>query len=270
MGAESPILSGVLVVALVNLQHGHRSWAWRRLVQGPGSLGPQAGMRFCRLMGSGANGGFGLRPSTSHQGIVALFEDIAQAEAFATGQTLQAYRDRSEHSWVGQLSIASARGCWGGRPWVPTSTTQLDGLAAPVNAADTPMPLAPLAALTRASIRPGRALRFWRHAPAAQAQMAQARGCLLAVGLGEAPLLRQCTFSLWSDLEAMRAYAGQGAHRQAVEQVQAHDLFSESLFLRMQLLAQSGHWPCAAWSPPVNRLNPSLPGAQGAARRAGR
>jgi spheroidene monooxygenase len=87
--------------------------------------------------------------------------------------------------------------------------------------------------------------------------------------LGEAPLLRQCTFSLWTDAQAMRAYAGQGAHRQAVEQVHAHDLFSESLFLRMHLLAQSGHWP-AAWAAESSRSAPGLPGAQGATRGSGR
>lgn len=269
MGAEAPILSGVLVVALVKLQAAHRGWAWWRLVQGPRSLGAQVGMRFCRLMGSGAEGGFGLRPSTTHQGIVALFENAAQAEVFCAGPTLQAYRERSEHSWVGQLSITSARGGWGGRPWVATSDTQLGRSATRGVNTDTTGPMTPLAALTRASIRPARALRFWRHAPAAQAQMAQARGCLLAVGLGEAPLLRQCTFSLWTDAQAMRAYAGQGAHRQAVEQVHAHDLFSESLFLRMHLLAQSGHWP-AAWAAESSRSAPGLPGAQGATRGSGR
>jgi len=264
MGVEPPILSGVLVVALVNLQPGHRGWAWRRLVQGPKSLGYQAGMRFCKLMGSGAEGGFGLRPSTTHQGIVALFEGAEQADAFCAGHALQAYRDRSRHSWVGQLNITSARGGWGGQPWGPTSATQLAGLAQARVAANPLHPMTPLAALTRASIRPGRALRFWRQAPAAQAQMAQARGCLLAVGLGEAPLLRQCTFSIWSDLDAMRAFAGQGAHRQAVEQVHTHDLFSESLFLRMQLLTQSGHWPSTAWTPPLTPATvPSL-GPQGA------
>ena len=226
-------------------------------------------MRFCRLMGSGADGGFGLRPSTTHQGIVALFEHAGQAEAFCAGQAVQAYRERSEHSWVGQLGITSARGCWGGRPWVATGDTPTGASPLPGTNVETTPQTEPLAALTRASIRPSRALRFWRHAPAAQAQMAQTRGCLLAVGLGEAPLLRQCTFSLWIDAKAMRAYAGHGAHREAVEQVYAHDLFSESLFLRMRLLAQSGHWPTPAWAVEPDRTAPDLPGAQGATRRAG-
>ncbi len=268
MGTDAPALSGVLVVMLVNLRAGHRGWGWHRLMRGPRSLGPQPGMLFCKLMGSGAEGGFGLKPSVSHQGLLALFGNDGQAQAFSASPVLQDYQARSEHTWVGRLSITSARGAWDGHAWRPTSGESLGHASDPPAATPPPAATGPVAALTRASIRPSRALPFWRQAPATQAQMAGVDGCLLAVGLGEAPLLRQCTFSLWSDLEAMRAYAGQGAHRQAVEQVHAHDLFSESLFLRMHLLAQSGHWPSAAWAPSVNRTTPARPGPQGAARRA--
>jgi hypothetical protein len=246
MGTDAPALSGVLVVMLVNLRAGHRGWGWHRLMRGPRSLGPQPGLLFCKLMGSGAGGGFGLKPSVSHQGLLALFGNDEQARAFCASPLLQDYQERSEHAWVGRLSIISARGAWDGHAWRPTSRESLGHAGDPPAVTPTPAATGPLAAITRASIRPSQALHFWRQAPAAQAQMAGVDGCLLAVGLGEAPVLRQCTFSIWSDLQAMRAYAGQGAHRQAVEQVQARHLFSESLFLRLQLLAQTGHWPTTA------------------------
>jgi spheroidene monooxygenase len=101
---------------------------------------------------------------------------------------------------------------------------------------------APIAALTRASIRPTKVAAFWRHAPASQEAMAQAPGCDLAVGLGEAPVLRQCTFSLWRDVDAMTSYARGGAHGTAAQAAMRNDYFTESMFVRMKLLASDGDW----------------------------
>jgi spheroidene monooxygenase len=96
--------------------------------------------------------------------------------------------------------------------------------------------------LTRASIVPTKAMAFWRYAPAAQSDLGQAPGCLLAMGLGEAPLVRQCTFSLWQDTAAMLAYAHQGAHQVASAAAYKHQFFSESMFVRMQVLQMAGVW----------------------------
>ena len=81
-----------------------------------------------------------------------------------------------------------------------------------------------MAALTRASIRPLQALRFWRRSPPAEGALERAEGCLLAVGLGEAPLLRQATFSVWENQAAMDAYARSGAHQEAIRRRAARRL----------------------------------------------
>ena len=99
-----------------------------------------------------------------------------------------------------------------------------------------------MAVLTRASIRPAKAMAFWRHAPAAQSDLSQAQGCEIAMGLGEAPLVRQCTFSLWHSKADMLQYAHDGAHRAAIEAANRYGFFNESLFVRMQLLAMQGRW----------------------------
>ena len=99
-----------------------------------------------------------------------------------------------------------------------------------------------MAALTRASIRPGKSLRFWRHAPPSQLALEQATGCRLAVGLGEAPLVRQATFSVWDSVQAMDAYARHGAHMAAIRASMGGDFFSESMFVRFVVLAAEGQW----------------------------
>ena len=61
-------LSGVVVVVLVNYLREHQAWGWMRLVQGPSSMKEAPGLVFAKVMGSGHGGGFGLRPSATHQG----------------------------------------------------------------------------------------------------------------------------------------------------------------------------------------------------------
>ena len=236
-------LSGVVVVVLVNFRRQHQTWAWMRLVQGPAALKETPGLMFSKVMGSGAGGGFGLRPSASHQGLITLFDHAEQARAFLAGPLVAAYRERAADFWSGLMEVESARGLWDGQAWGATPATQLGAHGIAANDDNERFDTRPLAALTRASIRPAKAMEFWRNAPAAQAAMQHARGCTLAIGLGEAPLIRQCTFSIWKDTPAMLEYAHQGAHQQAIEAAYRHNYFSESLFVRMRLLEHHGRWP---------------------------
>ena len=231
--APTQALSGVIVVLLVDYLAQHRAWGWLRLAQGPASLRDTPGLLFAKVMGSGQNGGFSLRPSSTHQGLVCMFETQHQAELFIQSPQVQAYRDRSRECWVGMLDITSVRGAWDRQTW---GVTPASSLHHPVN------DNAPIAALTRASIRPAKAMAFWRRAPASQTSINQAAGCLLAMGLGEAPLIRQCTFSVWRDTSSMLQFAHQGAHHQAIQAAYKQEFFSESLFVRMRVLSMQGDW----------------------------
>ena len=233
-------LSGVVVVLLVDFHPHHQSWGWRRLMRGGGVWREQAGATFAKVMGSGHDGGFTLRPSATHQGLVAMVPNQGQAQALLESDLAQDYRQRARQWWAGIMAIQSARGSWDGHAWQPS--------AAPSYAAPLTRQAMPMAVLTRASIRPAKAMAFWRHAPAAQEDLQASDGCLLAMGLGEAPLVRQCTFSLWRDAQAMTDYAQDGAHQRAAAAAYKNDFFSESLFVRLNLLSQRGVWrgPIAA------------------------
>ena len=221
-------LPTVMLLLLTQWRPPHVPWGLSRLALRSLAIGSAPGMRFARVLGSGHDGGFGLRPSLQRQGLVAFFDDLEQAQAFAYGTAgVQRCRERSRESWLGLMRATSARGSWGGVGLAP-STQPRAGV--------------PVAALTRASIRPRWAARFWRHSPPAQAGLAAAGGCRLAVGLGEAPVLRQATFSLWDDQVAMDAYARSGAHAVAIRGAWRDGWFSESMFARLVLLASDGQW----------------------------
>ena len=225
-------LSGVVVILLVDFATQNRAWGWLRLVQGSSLFRDVPGLLFVKVMGSGHGGGFGLRPSSSHQGLICMFASQTQAEAFMRGAEVQAYITRAREHWLGLMEVTSIRGQWDQQSW---------GLTPSVGngAADA---TAPIAALTRATIRPAKAVSFWRYAPPAQADLSHADGCQLAMGLGETPLVRQCTFSVWDNTESMATYAHRGAHKSAIAAAAKHDFFSESMFARMRVLSMSGTW----------------------------
>ncbi len=203
-------------------------WGMSRLVLGTRDLSRSPGMRFARVLGSGRDGHFGLAPSLARQGLIAFFDDTASARDFlATSPAVQARRDHADECLTALLSVSSSRGTWGGVALAPGAA--LDESQ-------------PMASITRAAIRPRHTRAFWRHAPASEASLAQAPGCRLAAGLGEAPLLRQATFSLWDNSAAMNAYARQGAHLAASRGAWQHDWFSEWMFVRLVPLAIEGQW----------------------------
>ena len=73
----SMAVSGVVVVVLIDYLRQHQAWGWFRLASGPPNARAHPGLRFAKVMGSGHEGGFTLRPSATHQGLVAVFEIIS-------------------------------------------------------------------------------------------------------------------------------------------------------------------------------------------------
>jgi spheroidene monooxygenase len=208
----------VATLILVDIAEGSRVWGYSRFVMGGLGTGSIPGLRAYKVLGSGHDGGFGLRPSPTRQGLFCVFDDDSTARDFLTGNPLvERYRGHAREFFSVRLHTYSCKGAWSGLSLPAVTATPERG---------------PIAALTRASIKPSQAAAFWRKAPPAQADLEHAEGCLLAAGLGEAPLLRQATFSVWSGVDDMDRYARRGAHLDAIKAAHHHGFFSESMFAR--------------------------------------
>lgn len=219
----------VAVLALADLSARARTWGLTRFATARFVLRDVPGLRFLKVLGGGRDGGFDpLKPSASIQGLFCVFDDDACAAAFLSERgAFDAWRRRADESFSVRLRAFSSRGTWAG---------------ARLGVSAEPPSSGPVAALTRASIRPLRSLRFWGMQPAAERELADARGCLLSAGLGEAPLVRQMTFSVWQDVAAMDAYARSGAHLAAIRAAAAGAFFSESMFVRFVPYEAQGSW----------------------------
>ena len=216
------------VVLLADIAQASRLWGWSRIVRGPRALEGTPGLLFSKVLGSGFEGGFGLRPSPSRQGVFALFESFQTAQDFIDHSPLvHAYQNRSNEFCWATLQTFSCRGSWDGVSFKANTEPPVKG---------------PIAALTRASIKLRKAHAFWRHAPPSQTALEGVAGCQLAVGLGEAPFFRQATFSIWDGLDEMNAYARTGSQLEAIQAAHHHGYFSESMFARFVPLKVQGQW----------------------------
>jgi spheroidene monooxygenase len=227
---RSPPADAETVLILIDRADAARAWALQRYVLGSWPFRGLEGLMLVKVLGSGHDGGFVLRPSGTRQGLLCLFETAAQARHFLQDSPIVAeYRANAREFFATRLRAYSCRGSWSGVPVpaVATPPARTEG---------------PIATLTRASIRPRSATAFWKMAPATQAGLEEAPGCRLAVGLGEAPLLRQATFSLWENSDSMERYARSGAHMAAIQAAQQQDFFSESMFVRFRPVEVEGVW----------------------------
>jgi len=217
-----------IAVLLADIDPSARLWGYNRFIVGRSAARRLPGLQFVKVLGSGHDGGFGLRPSASRQGLFCLFEHAEQAHAFLERSSLVAdYRAHAREFLSVLLRAYSSRGSWSGRRLEISASAPEHG---------------PIAGLTRASIKPHLARAFWRRAPPAERSLEAAPGCLLAAGLGEAPLLRQATFTIWESAAAMDGYARSGAHLDAIRASHDGGYFSESMFTRFVPEALQGVW----------------------------
>lgn len=222
------------------------------------------GVEFWKLCGSGTDGsgggqGFTPWPNWHVWAILAVFPDPASAEAaLREAQPWRRWRARAAESCTFTLEPIAARGRWAGRaPFRPRPGPVPAG-PAPGNGAgraggtDAAARARPLAVLTRASVRPAQATRFWSRVPRIQAVVNAHPALAFGIGLGEIPLVHQITFSVWPEAGAMAEFArGNGPHAEAVRAVRAGDWFSEELYARFRVTGASGTWGGRA---PLHRL----------------
>jgi hypothetical protein len=100
-----------------------------------------------------------------------------------------------------------------------------------------------VAVITRARLVPQRAAAFWRAVPPVSADLHSGPGLRFALGIGEAPLGLQGTFSVWESGEALRSFAyDRPAHRAAIADTARLGWYTEELFARFRLLSATGSY----------------------------
>ena len=217
-------------LTVFTLRPGHRRWGLAQMGTSPPILRRVPGLQFFKLLGSGASNGFGLWPNLDRYGLMAVWENIDAAATFFGRHSLwTGYEQRSAELWTVQLAPLKSQGLWDGKMPFDYVPDNMPGEEAPV------------AVLTRASISWLKTRRFWQFVEPTSAALAQAAGVRAAIGLGELPVVRQATFSVWESAQAMQQYAYRDArHREVIILTRREKWYSEEMFARFRVLSSAG------------------------------
>lgn len=200
-----------------------------RMATGRARLRGVPGLRFAKLLGTGSGRTFTPRDADPHHwALLTVWDDVAPADAFARGRLVAGWESAAEERLRVRMAPLSSRGRWSRtEPFRPSPADAVRD--------------APVAAITRARLRPTRALSFWRAVPPVVDDLTAAPGLRMAVGIGEAPIGLQGTFSLWDSSASLVDFAYRStAHRAAVQRTEAAGWYAEELFARFAVLDVEG------------------------------
>jgi len=186
------------------------------------------GISFSKLLGTGTGRTF--TPSDAdltRWGMVVVIDEERIA-AFDQSSIIANWRKRSTSEFRTVLSPVSSHGLW-------AKQNPFD-FTAPLSHPD-----AQIAAITRARIKWNKNFIFWKSVPPVVMDLHSNPGLVAAIGIGEAPIGLQGTFSLWNSASALRDFAYKGqAHQVAIKQTETIGWYSEELFARFEVLELRG------------------------------
>jgi len=186
------------------------------------------GISFSKLLGTGSGQTFTPSDAVLTRWGMVVAIDENRIEAFDQSSIITNWRKRSTSEFRAVLSPLSSHGLW-------AKKNPFDFIAPLSN------PDAQIAALTRARIKWNKNFIFWKSVPPVVIDLHSNPGLNAAIGIGEAPIGLQGTFSLWKSASALRDFAYKGkAHQVAIAQTQSIRWYSEELFARFEVLALRG------------------------------
>ncbi|HVL03253.1 MAG TPA: hypothetical protein VM386_02325 [Acidimicrobiales bacterium] len=194
-------------------------------------LAATPGLRFARELGTGRGSAMGLGADLRRWATFAVWESDAALDTFLASSPLaRRWQEQGEESWTVRLVPLSAHGAWGGlRPLADVDPAASDD--------------GPVAVLTRARIGLRHWPAFYRSVAVVEADLQRQPGLLAVVGIGEAPVGLQATFSLWRSPADVAAFAyGESSHQAVVRRTREEGWFVEELFARFRPYRSTGTW----------------------------
>lgn len=204
-------------------------WGLSQMAFMPWRLKKIKNLNFFKVLGTGGGMGYSATPGFRKYALLTLWNSMEEAEEFYKNSgILKNYRKRRKEELVIFMRPLSARGEWSGKsPFLPHEATKAEQ---------------PLAVITRASIKWRHIPTFWKSVAGVSMSQRSFDGQLYSQGIGELPWVEQATFTIWTSLQEMKnfAYGSNMAHMEAIKTTRKHNIFSEEMYARFQVLKMTG------------------------------
>lgn len=217
--------------------------ALARMAVDPRRLRAIPGVRFGKLLGTGTGTGFGPTDmDPTRWAALVSWADPDRAADFDDSPVGRGWARIARASVRLELRPLASRGRWSG---VEPFDVAADHGADPAPRRRTE---GPVLALTRARLRPSRAVTFWRAVPPVAAALRDAPGLLARFGIGEAPLGFQGTVSVWRTAADLVRFAyRRPQHRAVIARTPRERWYAEELFARLEVRAVTGDPAVLGW-----------------------
>jgi hypothetical protein len=200
--------------------------AMAHLTTGRRAMARTPGVAFWRMLGTGRGSDTGPSADLRRTALFAVWDSDAALDRFLAAPPVAWDVDVEQYDV--RLRALGGHGAWRG-------FRVLDGLAGGDDRG-------PVAVLTRADVRVRSWRRFRAAGPDVSAELQGAAGLLAVAGVGELPVGRLGTFSIWSGLDAMAAFAASPRHADVVRRTRREAWYGEELFARFEPFGSSGTW----------------------------
>lgn len=184
------------------------------------------GISFIKLLGTGKGETFTPKDADQFRWGILVTINEDKLDKLEKSLVLKLWRKISSNEYRAILKPISSHGYWSGKQPFEVEKFEWSGK---------------IAAITRARIVWRKNFQFWRAVPPVTLSLHQSQGLLAAIGIGEAPIGLQGTFSIWESGAALREFAYKGnAHVEAIKATESNKWYSEELFARFAVIAEQG------------------------------
>ena len=185
------------------------------------------GVSFVKLLGTGKGESFTPKDANPYRwgALVTIKEN--HLDNLDNSKAIRGWNKIAKQEYRAILKPVSVHGLWSGKQ--PFDVEKLDWNGK-------------IAAITRARIVWRKNVVFWKAVPPVTISLHQSPGLINAIGIGEAPIGLQGTFSLWESSAHLREFAYKGqAHTQAIKATEENKWYSEELFSRFAVIQERGN-----------------------------
>jgi len=208
----------VTVIYFWKIKPSKVGFALLRMALDRGALRRIKGVRFAKMLGTGKGETFTPRDADANRWGALIVIDGANLEMLDNSKLINRWRANSISEVRYLLDPISSHGLWAKVNPFAYASTQTAG---------------EVIAITRARIKWFQNFRFWRAVPPVTQSLHSSPGLINTIGIGEAPIGLQGTFSHWRTGADLRNFAYKGAaHQDAIAATERHQWYAEELFAR--------------------------------------